>query len=72
MGIASIWHGDLTVGVDGADTTVTCCTFLIIPFFKYTFAFISPKTQIDIMVSTARPDTHTYIYIGLQKAIHPY
>lgn len=32
---------------------VTCCTFLIIPFFKYTFAFISPKTQIDIMVSEA-------------------
>lgn len=26
---------------------------LIIPFFKYVFAFISPKTQVDIMVSEA-------------------
>lgn len=32
---------------------VTTCSLLIIPFFKYVFAFIGPKTQIDIMVSEA-------------------
>jgi hypothetical protein len=32
---------------------VTMSSLLIIPFFKYVFAFISPKTQIDIMVSEA-------------------
>ena len=33
--------------------TVSVASLMIIPFFKYVFAFISPKTQIDIMVSEA-------------------
>lgn len=32
---------------------MTTSSLLIIPFFKYVFAFISPKTQVDIMVSEA-------------------
>jgi hypothetical protein len=32
---------------------VSAASLTIIPFFKYVFAFISPKTQIDIMVSEA-------------------
>jgi hypothetical protein len=32
---------------------MTTSALMIIPFFQYVFAFIQPKTQVDIMVSEA-------------------